>query len=88
MPARRKVYRVFIADNGLYKEDLFSYNLLKFPELLGYKKDLENILEFLRMTVFNTDTNPDHLYYIVDSSKDEFEDKWKAFSDDIIKLSK
>ena len=48
-----KIYRVFAIFNGIYDENLFTYGKISFHGLKGYKRDLENLMNFLKDTKFD-----------------------------------
>ena len=74
--------------NGKYNPKLFSFDKIVFEELLGYKVDLNNVKSFLKKTVYDPEKYPENVYIIIDSSKEEFEAKFKEIDNVIAKLSK
>lgn len=47
----RKGFAVF---NGDFDPSMFTNDLLKFPELLGYKSDRKNLMKFISKTHYDT----------------------------------
>ena len=82
------VFFVVVICNGNYKPNLFNLDIITFAKLLGYKVDLTKVLNFLRQTIYNPDKYPENLFIMVDTTKEEFEDKWKELDEKIAKLSR
>ena len=67
------VFLTLIICNGDYNPDLFSLDIITFDKLEGSTADKNNVLEFLNDSVYQPNKNPENLYIVIDSNKEELD---------------